>query len=84
MVKIVAENFRNLIKSVGGNKFGAGVLYLATHTRMALTLKNSKHFFSQNIYADFTVFYHPLFITHCISVNSWSSSHVSCIVCLVS
>ena len=39
MVKIVAENFRNLIKSVGGNKFGAGVLYLATHTRMALTLK---------------------------------------------
>ena len=32
------------------------------------------------------LFYHPLFITHCIyiSVNSWSSSHVSCIVCLVS
>jgi len=26
------------------------------------TTRNSRPFFSQNIYADFTVFYHPLFI----------------------
>jgi len=62
------------------NTLPTGIKRAATLT----FLKNSRPFFSLNIYADFTVFYHPLLLHIAyISVNSWSSSHVSCIVCLV-
>ena len=65
------------------NTLPTGIMRAAT---LLTFLKNPRLFYSLNIYADFTVFYHPLFTRHCIyiSVNSWSSSHVSCIVCLVS
>jgi len=45
---------------------------LPTDIKRAATLltflKNSRPFFSLNVYADFTVFYHPLFTTHCIYI----------------
>jgi len=45
---------------------------LPTDIKRAATLltfkKKLKTFFSRNIYADFTVFYYPLFITHCIYI----------------
>ena len=45
---------------------------LPTDIKRAATLLtfflNSRPFFSLNIYADFTVSYHPLFTTHCIYI----------------
>jgi len=47
-----------------------GILYLQTSSDLPLYYitfkKNSRPFCSLNIYADFTVFYHPLFTTYSI------------------
>jgi len=60
---------------------------LLTDIKRAATLltfkQKLKTFFSQIFYAIFTVFYHPILLHIACNVNSWPSSHVSCIVCLV-